>query len=127
MGFPLSNLDLGTDEINGTKFLTGDWPPQVFPLDGIMTRVFTLTQAEPPKPYRLMHVETSTTSLPGHSGGAAIDEEGVVWAILCKDRRYKLEDKASSTVLTFSTGIGVHCETIKGFCDEHGVKLQIAT
>lgn len=135
LGFPFHGFEPSwSDDKGGFILPEGALPFPRFPIEGILTRIAKVgLRGEPPPPFPLLLVETSTPGLRGQSGGPIFDVNGAVWAVQTQTLHYPLgfdppvpNSKKGETVHQFlNVGIGAHPTTIFGLMKEQGVDFNI--
>jgi hypothetical protein len=140
LGFPFHTVEPSYDEgADRFTFPRGAVPPPFFPIDGIYTREILVTGVDPPPPFPLKYVETSTPGLMGQSGGPTVDVHGAVWAVQSQTQHYPLGFGAnlkSSGMPTreqeflrnqyLNVGWGIHSESVIGVLSANGIAVQIS-
>lgn len=135
LGFPFVEIKPTFDETTDTF----DIPSEMlaipfFPIEGIYTRRLLVPAPNPPPPYPLTYIETSSPGLKGQSGGPTLDENGVVWAIQSQTKPLPLgfspEVNSGGRRIKehqfLNVGMGVHVETVLGLFNELGIKHSVA-
>lgn len=89
LGFPFFEVTPTFDQA-ASAFLypQGALPPQMFPIEGILTRIQTVQVVDKAgnilqSQFPLTNIETSSPGLRGQSGGPMFDVDGAVWALQC--------------------------------------------
>jgi hypothetical protein len=131
LGFPFVRITPTFDEATSKFHIPAEQSAiPFFPIEGIFTRELAIPPPDPPPPYRLAFVETSSPGLRGQSGGPTFDTNGAIWAIQVRTQHQPLGfspevkdgGKAVKEHQFLNTGLGVHVETVLGLLNEVGVK-----
>jgi len=136
LGFPFHSFRPSWDPAGDQFHLPPDALPMPrFPMDGILTRIVRLKEADgdPPFPFPQLWIETSTPGLKGQSGGPHIDVHGAVWGIQCVTRHFPLgfdppvpNGKGAKEHQFLNVGMGVHPTTMFAVFDQFGVRYQVS-
>lgn len=120
LGFPYNDT-LAEEQTDGVIDLSS--PLTLFPLEGMYTR--TIVTPIENSEFDIKFIETSTPSLPGHSGGPLFDPDGVVWGIQSKTAHYPLNCSVTNAPKQFfHVGMAIHPITIAQFLDYHKIDYQ---
>ena len=135
LGFPFHRIVPEYDEQSGTFNLPpGSVPLPFFPIEGIYARTLEMAPRSaggaPPR-----FIETSSPSLPGHSGGPLFDANGRIWGIQSHTAHYALglrqvlpigEGTGESPQQFLNVGRAIHISSILRLLDEFGVAYKAA-
>ena len=78
IGFPFSSIQATFDDASQSfNFPPGSLPLPLFPIEGMLTREIIIRR-DPPSPFPLQMIETSSPGLKGQSGGPILDTTGTV-------------------------------------------------
>jgi hypothetical protein len=91
LGYPFQPVNPTWDDTQNRFKLPLTTLPPVFLNEGVLSRMIDLQfPNEPPSPFPLRWIETSSPGLKGQSGGPIFDVEGTVWGIQSNTLPYPL-------------------------------------
>jgi hypothetical protein len=138
LGFPFHSVKPVFDPDKKTFELPpGLIPLPFFPNDGILTRIIevkTNPPLNPPPPYKLRLIETSSPGLLGQSGGPIFDQNGTIWGIQSRTVHHPLGfsppvpgGKRNEKEHQFmNVGWGTHVETVIGAMSDLGITFTLS-
>jgi len=128
LGYPFNEITPTWDDVKEFALPGGGAFP-FFPLEGMFTReIIYLTNPPPPFPLKL--IETSSPGLRGQSGGPTFDAEGAVWAIQSRTEHLKLEFDLPPGVREaqfLHVGRGASVATMLPLFDSLKINYELAT
>jgi hypothetical protein len=135
LGYPFQPLNPTWDAAQNRFNLALSAPhPPVFLNEGVLSRMIDLQfPNQPPSPFPLCWIETSSPGLKGQSGGPIFDVEGTVWGIQSNTYPYPLgfdpddpNSKGKKLHQFLNVGRGVHPITIVELLKSQGVKHSLS-
>lgn len=138
LGFPFHSVQpVFHPDKNAFELPPGSIPLPLFPNDGILTRIVEVEvnpPLNPPPPFKLRLIETSSPGLRGQSGGPIFDQNGTIWGIQSRTVHHPLgfsppvpggrpNEKEHQFM---NVGWGVHAETIIGAMCDRGIAFALS-
>lgn len=138
IGFPFHSIQpVFHQGKNAFELPAGSVPLPLFPNDGILTRRIEVKAdppLNPPPPFKLEYIETSSPGLRGQSGKPIFDQEGVLWGIQSRTVHHPLgfsppvpNGKAGEKEHQFmNVGWGISAQTLVGALRDRGIQHALS-
>ncbi|MFA4859185.1 hypothetical protein [Methanoregula sp.] len=133
LGFPFHQINAVYDnKTGGFQFDQNAFPVPLFPIDGILTRIFLCGKTKDEK-YDIKFIETSSPGLLGQSGGPIFDSNATIWGIqshtsclpLGFSPKIAKNGKDIEENQFINVGYGIHPEVIINLLTDNGVKFEL--